>query len=78
VDWSLADASQDATLRFEYRQAKTGSQILKKEQTVSGSDGNTEFSVIGAEFKDNGVTSWKVSLVRGKEELASYKSYMWE
>lgn len=76
--WSLEDDSQPATLRLEYRQARTGSTIFKKETQVSGKKGVHEFSVIGAEFQNNHVTSWKVSLVRGSQELAAFKSYIWE
>jgi hypothetical protein len=76
--WTLADGSQPAKLVLEYRQAKTGSKILKKEADVSGGGGSHEFTIVGDEQKDNGVTGWRVTLRRGGQTLATYASYMWE
>jgi hypothetical protein len=78
VRWGLADGSQPAKLILEYRQAKTGATVLKKEMDVSSAGGTSEFTVIGDEAKGNAVTGWKVSLVRGKDTLATAKSYLWE
>lgn len=76
--WSLADGSQPAKLKFYYRQANSGSKVMTKEVDVSGESGRYEFSVTGDEAKKNPVTSWKIALERGKQELAVFKSYMWE
>ncbi len=75
--WQLADAGT-ATLKFEYRRSKTASKIFSQTVDVSGGSGKHEFSVLGPEVKADPVTSWKISLVRGKEELAAFKSYIWE
>jgi hypothetical protein len=75
--WAVEDGGA-ATLRMEYRQAKSGAKVYTKEAEVSGS-GTTEFAVVGKEVQDNGnVTSWRIVLVRGKDELAEYKSYLWQ
>jgi hypothetical protein len=75
--WSV-DGGGAATLKMEYRLAKTGAKVYTKSEEVSGS-GTTEFAIVGSEVKDHGnVTSWRIILVRGKEELAEYKSYLWQ
>jgi len=39
----------------------------------------SHFDVIGEQFqKDGRVSAWRVSLVRGKEVLASQESYLWK
>jgi hypothetical protein len=39
----------------------------------------TKFAFIGNEYQTNGpVTSWRASIVRGKDTLVDYKSYLWE
>jgi hypothetical protein len=75
--WTLGDG-QPATLVMEYRQAKTGAAVKRKEAEVSGASGIHEFTIIGEEAKKDAVTNWKISLMRGKTELASSKSYLWE
>ncbi len=79
--WKVDDRSQPVTVRFEYRQAKTGMTVKKKELEIADvRRGNvTKFSVIGSEYSvDGAVTSWRVSLLRGKEELVHSDSYLWK
>lgn len=81
IHWSVADTTQPVKLVLSYRQSKTGSALYTKEivPDVIKRSNNTEFSVIGDEFAKNGhVTAWKVAIVRGKEEVATHKSYLWE
>ena len=81
VHWSVKDTSSPVILVLHYRQSETGAVEHTKEITPDRiqSSNTTEFSVIGDEFKKNGhVTAWKVSLMRGKEEIASHRSYLWE
>lgn len=81
VHWSVKDRSQPVKLVMTYRQSLTGPTLHTKEivpDKIKGSN-MTEFSVIGDEVtKQGNVTAWKVTLMRGKEELASHKSYLWE
>ena len=80
VFWKAADRSQPATVRFEYRQRETGLNVKVKEMEVSDvrRSNVTPFEVIGEEFsKDGPVTSWRVSVVRGKEQLVAYESFLW-
>lgn len=81
VHWKVQDKTTPVKLVLQYRQSITGAVVHSKEITPDQIKGSnmTEFSVIGDEFKTNGhVTAWKVSLMRGKEEIASHRSYLWE
>jgi hypothetical protein len=81
IYFSLADPSQPVTLRFEYRQAGTGSKVLVIEKPIEdpGRSNTTDIAVAGDTFQQNGrVLAWRVSLVRGKQVLASRHSYLWE
>lgn len=81
VHWAVKDKTAPVKLVLHYRQSITGSVEYTKEivpDRIRGSN-MTEFSVIGDEFKKNGhVTAWKISLMRGKEEIAAHRSYLWE
>lgn len=81
IFWKANDRTQPVTVRFEYRQRDTGLQVHKIETEVSNvrSSNVTEFQVTGAAHSTNGpVTSYRISLVRGKEELASADSFLWK
>jgi hypothetical protein len=80
IFWEVED-KQPTTVRLEYRQANTGLTVKKVEQEVTDlrKHNVTKFSFIGDDYVTNGrVTSWRASLVRGKETIADYKSYLWE
>ncbi|RBP39615.1 hypothetical protein DES53_10942 [Roseimicrobium gellanilyticum] len=80
IFWELADR-QPVTVRLEYRQANSGLKVKTIEQEVTELKKHnvTKFSFIGEDYVTNGrVTSWRASLVRGKQTLADYKSYLWE
>lgn len=81
VFWQATDRSQPVKVRLEYRQQKTGAKVMMVEQEVAAPKGSnvTKFSIIGETYVTNGpVTSFRVSLVRGKQVLAEEKSYLWE
>ena len=81
VMWRAQDRTQPVTVRFEYRQEKTALDVKKQEQEVTEIRRNnvTEFRVVGKDFEDGGrVTAWRVTLLRGKEELVSQNSYLWK
>ncbi|MDB6072523.1 MAG: hypothetical protein JWO89_163 [Verrucomicrobiaceae bacterium] len=80
VFWKANEMSQPVTVRFEYRQQKTGLKIHVKEEQVSEvKKKNVSYlQVAGPEYKDDGaVTAWRVTLLRGKEELAHADSFLW-
>lgn len=79
--WKVDDRSQPVTLNLQYRQANTGLEIhSQKEEVTKVKRSNwTKFQVIGPDYYDKGrVTSWKLTVERGGEVLASQQSYLWE
>lgn len=79
--WRADDRSQPVTVRFEYRQERTALAVKKQEIEVTDvrKRNTTEFKVIGPDFVAGGrVTAWRMTLVRGKEEIASQNSYLWK
>ncbi len=81
VLWKAQDVGQPVSVKLEYQQAKSGSKV--KSQTIEvadvGRSNVTKFQVTGDEYQADGpVNAWKVSLLRGKEELASQKSFLWK
>lgn len=81
VLWRAHEPGQPLTVRFEYRQEKTALQVKTLVQEVPGPKKHnvTEFKVIGADFATAGrVTAWRVTVLRGKEELVNQDSYLWK
>lgn len=81
VMWKAHDRTQPVTVRFECRQEKTALAVKTLEQQVTDlrRHNQTEFKITGTDFTEGGrVTAWRVTLLRGKEELASQNSYLWK
>ncbi len=81
VFWNVNDRTQPVTVRLEYRQRDTGLTVHKIETEVADVRGSnmTEFQVTGDAYNTNGpVTAFRVSVVRGKTELASADSFLWK
>ncbi|MBC8125851.1 MAG: hypothetical protein H8M99_01705 [Gloeobacteraceae cyanobacterium ES-bin-144] len=69
------------TILFQYQQGATASRVkhMTKEFPASAAGGAAEFAVIGDDFFVGGrVLAWKVTASRGKRELASQQSYLWQ
>jgi len=80
IFWKAEDRSQPVTVRFEYRQSSDGLVTRTKEVEIAdiGRSNTTKFQVTGEEYKTLGrVTSWRITLLRGKQELVSQTSYLW-
>ena len=81
IFWNVEDKSQPVKVRFEYTQVATGLDVKTVEQEVSELKGRniTNFSFTGNDYLTNGpVNSWRASVVRGKDVLVSYNSYLWK
>lgn len=81
VFWKVEDRSQPVKVRFEYTQVATGLDVKTVEEEVVDlrSRNITNFSFVGNDYLANGpVTSWRASVVRGKDVLVSYNSYLWK
>jgi hypothetical protein len=80
VFWKADDRTGPVTVRFEYQQALSGLSKRVQEQVVDDIHRNnvSKFQVTGAEYSKSGrVISWRVSVLRGKEELVSQQSALW-
>jgi hypothetical protein len=80
VFWKAEDRSQPVTVRFEYRQANSGltTKVLEEEVSDIRRSNTTKFQVTGDEYNTNGrVTAWRMTVMRGKEELVSKASFLW-
>ena len=81
IFWKVEDRTQPVKVRLEYRQQNTGYKVKMVEQEVTDirRHNTTKFNFIGDDYVTNGpVTAWRASIVRGKDELVAYKSYIWE
>jgi hypothetical protein len=66
---------------FQYQQGATASQVkrMTREFPASDAEGRAEFAIIGDDyFKGGKVLAWKATLQRGKRELATRQSYLWQ
>ena len=81
VFWKADDRETPLLLRFEYRQAKAGLKTMRLEIPVDRirRSNVTRFEITGDAYLELGpVTAWKVSLVRGNEELVAQESFLWK
>lgn len=78
--WKANDRTGPVTVKFEYMQGKSG--LTKHVQTQVVDDIHrsnvSKFQVVGQEYQKNGrVIAWRISILRGKEELVSQQSALW-
>lgn len=81
VRWRANPAGGPVEIRFQYRQAASGSRILTLAQKVPAAEGVgvVEFSVAGDSFQKGGrVLAWKMTLSQDGGVLAEEKSFLWE
>ncbi|HCN28489.1 MAG TPA: hypothetical protein DIT64_06895 [Verrucomicrobiales bacterium] len=80
IFWKADDRSTPVKVVFDYRQANSGLTLKSMEFPVDEPrrSNATHFQVTGDDYHTGGrVTSWRVRLMRGNEELASQRSYLW-
>ncbi|MEM1084717.1 MAG: hypothetical protein AAGI48_11465 [Verrucomicrobiota bacterium] len=81
VNWHDEAVGQPVRVIFEYQQASSASKVLRQVQEFDGSSrkGSAEFRVIGEDYLEGGrVLSWRCTLERGGQEVASRHSYLWQ
>ena len=82
AEWEGPAGTEDLPVRIvlEYRQAATGSKILRKEQSFpAGRRGRAQFTINGPEYAQGGrVLAWRLRLYRGGDLAATRKSYLWD
>ena len=80
VFWWTDPSRTPVTIRFEYRQKKTGSKIYYREIKAFNPrvKNKTRFKVTGTEYQSKGkVTAWRVLIVQENQIIASDQSYLW-
>lgn len=68
------------SIAFEYRQAATGSEILRmsRDLPLSETSGQVEFAVNGEAYRTGGrVLAWRIRMFSGDKVIAEKKSYLW-
>jgi hypothetical protein len=78
--WKADDRTGPVTVKFEYQQALSG--LNKRTQLLVVDNirrsNISKFQVISTEYQKRGrVIAWRVSVLRGKEELVSQQSALW-
>ncbi len=65
---------------FQYQQAASASMVKHMAKTFSSADssGSVEFAVLGNDYFTHGkVLTWKATLLRDKQIIATRQSYLW-
>jgi hypothetical protein len=76
-----ASRPADLTVRFEYRQAKTGNAVMAQEIFVPQAKGTmkSSFQVTGDNFLwDGPATAWRCLLIENNRIVAFTQSYLWK
>ena len=71
----------EVTVRFEYRQAKTGNAVMAQEIYVPNARGTmkSSFEVIGDNFQwDGPVTAWRCLIIENNRIVGFTQSYLWK
>ncbi len=80
IFWKAKDRTGPLTVRFEYLQEHSGLTKRVQEQVVDDvrRSNVSKFQVAGEEYQKSGrVLAWRVIVLRGKEELVSQQSALW-
>ncbi len=80
IFWRAARPAE-LTVRFEYRQAKTGNAVMAQEVYVPQARGTmkSSFQVTGDSFLwDGPVTAWRCLLIENGRIVAFTQSYLWK
>ncbi|MHB1080571.1 MAG: hypothetical protein ACYC67_14300 [Prosthecobacter sp.] len=78
--WKTHERTGPVTVKFEYLQSKSGLTKHVQEQVIDDIHRSnvSKFQVVGQEYQKSGrVIAWRISLLRGKEELVSQQSALW-
>lgn len=80
IFWKSDSPGTPVTVKLEYRQANTGSQIHEITANVKAKRKNTtKFRVNGNFYTEGGpVTSWRAVILQGDTEIAENKSFLWK
>lgn len=78
VMWRV-EKTGPVTIRFEYRQGDSRSEVKRQEAGATGQRGTVKFEVNGADYQTGGkVTAWKITLLQNGDVVGSQQSFLWE
>ena len=80
IRWHGLSGKKPVKVVFEYRLARTGAAVKKREFVAAASKkGDREIIIGGAEYLKSGhVQSWRATLYDGETKVLVKKSYLWE
>ncbi len=79
--WWNHGPREDVTIRFEYRQAGLGNEVIAREMTYPKIEGSvcSIFKIIGDDYLENGrVTCWRALLIVNNRIVAVTQSFLWQ
>lgn len=79
--WRAAPTGGPVKVRFQYRQAATGSKLRELVHTVPSTKGTgvVEFAIAGDSYIKGGrVLAWRMILSQGGVDLGEKKSFLWD
>jgi hypothetical protein len=79
--WWNHGPEEDVTIRFEYRQAGLGNEVLAREISYPKVHGSicSIFKIIGDDYLENGrVTCWRALLIVNNRIVAVTQSFLWQ
>ena len=80
VRWHGLSGQKPIRLVFEFRQAKMGAKVNRREfRAPSSRKGDLEIVISDLEYLKHGhVQAWRVTLFEGERQVAVKKSYLWD
>jgi hypothetical protein len=83
LDWKdpAGAGKGEVEVIFQYQQAASASLVKQMEKKFPSSDsaGSVEFAVLGKDYFTHGkVLTWKATLLRDKQIIATRQSYLWQ
>ncbi len=81
VHWRGVEKGADVKLRLEYRQAKTGDELIVLESTPGKIRwrNTSDFEIVGDAYEEGGpITSWRVVLLVNGQEADVFESFLWK
>lgn len=81
VHWHTNDTANPVVVKFDYRQANTGSKTFSMEQTYSSPrrSSKTDFTVTGPAYHTQGrVVAWRIQVVQAGQVIGEETSFLWD
>lgn len=79
--WKAPSTGRPVTLRFEYRQSRTGERVATYEQVVNDvqEKNKTAFRITGESYhRDGRIVAWQATLLQDGKVLDQTRSFLWK